>query len=209
MKYLLKLCVFLIPVFFSVTLSGQFGYGLTGTIDLYQRYKNPPDVQAESPYAGSALLNLGLGPKIWLGGYKFSVSLESQAVVGFFALSTSEYKGMGSLAIPIMAKLNFKGITGFEKEISQGFNVGGGIQYNLTELYGVTDKFAGKGLQRLFFPTYVAHVGYGFGLSGFTTQGFIRYGFHPDETQRSLNVGIQFDLNRPMLKKISSPESEL
>jgi len=204
-----KSILFILFVSLSTLSIGQFGYGLTGTIDLYQRYTNPPADNVQSASAGSAILNLGLGPKIWIGGQKFSFSLESQAIVGFFALSSSEYKGMGSLAIPIIAKLNFKGITGFEKEISQGFNIGGGIQYNRTELYGVIDKFATKGVQRTFFPTYIAHVGYGFGLSGFTTQGFVRYGFHPDETQSSLNVGIQFDLNRPMLKKISNPESEL
>lgn len=207
--YFLKVCIFFLPLFFAASLSGQFGYGLTGTIDLYQRYTNPESELVDNPHAGSALLNLGLGPKVWIGNHRFSVSLESQAVIGFFALSTSEYKGMGSLAIPIMAKLNFKGITGFEKEISQGFNLGGGIQYNRTELYGVTDSFGEKGVRRSFFPTYIAHAGYGFGLSGFTTQGFIRYGYHPDKTQRSLNVGIQFDLNRPMLKKINSPESAL
>lgn len=205
----LKLILFLFSMSLSFLTFGQWGYGLTGTIDLYQRYTNPLNENVQSASAGSALINLGLGPKIWIGGPKLSFSLESQAVLGFFAVSTNEYKGMGTLAIPLIAKLNFKGITSFEKEMSHGLNIGGGVQYNKTELYGVIDKFARQGVQRPFFPTYIAHIGYGFGLSGFTTQGFVRYGFHPDDTQRSLNVGIQFDLNRPMLKKISSPESEL
>ncbi|MFZ1750961.1 MAG: hypothetical protein WAU01_12245 [Saprospiraceae bacterium] len=189
--------------------NAQFGYGFTVSNDLYHRYVNPKDDKATSASAGSAILNLGIGPKIWIGSKSFSFSAESQALIGIFGLSTSEYKGMGTLAIPVIAKLNFKGLSTFDKEGKLGPSIGGGIQFNRTELYGVSDDFASKGLERTFFKTFIIQAGYGFGLSGFTTHGFVRYGFHPDEKTSTLNIGIQFDFNVPMLKKITNPESEL
>lgn len=56
-----------LTVLFSNRTFGQFGYGLTASNDLYQRYINPDDGKTK-PSAGSALLNIGMGPKIWLGG---------------------------------------------------------------------------------------------------------------------------------------------
>lgn len=189
----------------------QFGYGFTGNLDFYQRYVNPQsttnDVYSRS--AGSALLNLGLGPKIWLGGKKTSVSLEAMAVLGALGLSTKDYKGLGMVAFPIMAKLNFKGLSSFDKEGKLGFSIGGGIQYSKTEIFGLTDDFVTNGVTRSYFQTYIVQAGYGFGLSGFTAHGFTRYGFNPDTESSTLNIGIQIDINVPMIKKISNPESEL
>jgi len=188
----------------------QFGYGLTGSLDVYQRYVNPKnDLESGSRSAGSILLNLGLGPKLWVGNKKVSFSAEAQAVAGFFAVSAAENKGLGSLAIPILAKINFKGLSSFDREGVQGWSVGGGIQYNRTELYGLNEKAIAQGIIRNYFKTYVIQVSYGFGVSGFTGHGFARSGYNPDNGAVSLNTGIQFDLNYPMIKKINNPDSEL
>lgn len=187
----------------------QFGYGFTASNDLYQWYKNPDKLpEDESNTAGSAILNLGLGPKLWVGTAKTSFSVESQAVLGILGYSAGAYKGLGMGAIPIIGRLNFKGLSTFDREGKTGFSIGGGIQFNKTEAYGVTDEYAST-VDRKFFRTYVGQVSYGFGISGFTLQGVVRYGYDPDSEARSLNVGLQYDFNRPMLKKITNPESEL
>lgn len=209
MRNQLFFSVFLLQLFASMA-QAQFGYGLTGSLDLYQRYVNPKNgMETGSRAAGSALLNLGLGPKIWVGNKKVSVSAEAQAVAGFFAVSASENKGLGSLAIPILAKINFGGMSSFDREGVQGWSIGGGIQYNKTELYGLNTEAISKGIVRNYFKTYVVQVSYGFGVSGFTGHGFARSGFHPDDRSMTLNTGIQFDLNYPMMKKINNPDSEL
>lgn len=193
----------------SSSLYAQFGYGFTVSNDLYQKYVNPKDGIA-SPSAGNALLNLGLGPKLWIGNKNFSFSAEGQALVGFTAFSIKDNKGLGSIAFPVMGKFNFKGLSTFDREGKIGYSIGGGFQMNKTEFFGLSDEFAAKGVRRNYFTTYIVQAGCGFGLSGFTATGFVRYGFHLDDKDIStLNIGIQFDFNRPMLLKISNPESEL
>lgn len=187
----------------------QFGIGLTASHDLYQYYQNPDDETGESTSAGSALLNFGVGPKIWMGGNDFSISVEAQATLGFFGLSVRDYKGLGTTSFPIMAKFNFGGLSGLDKEGKFGWSIGAGVQYSKTELYYLQDSFEEKGGERDLFRTYVGQIGYGFGMSGFSAHGFVRFGYHPDNGARSLNVGIQYDFNIPKLRQITDPESEL
>lgn len=203
----LIICFFSITLFSGVGLS-QVGFGMTGSTDLYQRYVNPDDGLA-SPSSGSAMINFGAGPKIWFGGKGFSLSLEGQAVIGVFAFSVKDYKGLGSLAFPVMAKLNFGGLSGFDKESKMGFSLGGGLQYNRTEIFGLKDTYQKLGVTRDYFRTIVVQAGYGIGISGFIAQGFVRYGFSDDLGANSLNIGIQYDFNLPMLKKIADPASAL
>lgn len=206
----LKTIIILILTLSQLKSFGQFGYGFTAINDLYHRYVNPKVVgDNSSRSSGSAILNLGVGPKIWIGSPKMSFSAEAQAVFGFLGVNSSESKGLGTVAFPIMGKLNFKGLSTFDREGKMGFSIGGGIQYSKTELYGIKDEFRAKGIERDFFLTYIIQAGYGFGLSGFTAHGIVRYGFNPDLEANTLNIGLQYDFNRPMLKKITSPESEL
>ncbi len=187
----------------------QFGYGFTASNDLYQWYKNPGELPGgASNTAGSAILNLGVGPKVWVGTAKTSFSVESQAVAGILGYSAGSYKGLGMGAIPIIGRINFKGLSTFDREGKTGFSIGGGIQINKTEAFGVTEDYAAT-VQRKFFHTYVGQISYGFGISGFTVQGIVRYGYDPDSAARSLNVGLQYDFNSPMIKKITNPESQL
>jgi hypothetical protein len=188
---------------------GQFGYGITMNNDIYHRYTNPLDSTGASRSAGSALLNLSVGPKIWIGGPKFSISAEAQAGIGFLGLALKDYKGLGTASFPILVKLNFKGLSSFEKEGMTGFSIGGGIQYSKTELYGLSDKFESKGVERKLFKTYVVQAGYGFGLSGFAVSGFLKYGWNADTKANLATLGIQWDFNLPMTNKISNPTNEL
>lgn len=198
-------------ILISFNLNAQFGYGLTVTNDLYQRFTNPTSEIGESIYesSGSTLLNIGVGPKLWLGNQNFSISVEASANLGIFAFAIKDYKGMGTASFPMLINLNFKGLSGFDPEARQGFSIGGGIQYTKTELYGVTDKFEKKGLERKLFPSYLVHAAYGFGLQGFAAAGFVRYGFHPDNDGKTLSIGVQWDFNSAKLKKRFSKASEL
>lgn len=206
---MIKRILVLILVVYTIQLHAQIGYGFTASTDLYNRYVNPKD-NIQSPSSGSALLNLGAGPKIWIGGKKFSFSAEGQAVLGFLSLSSKDYKGLGSIAFPVMGKLNFKGLSGFNSEGQTGFSIGGGIQWSKTEFFGLQDAAKTKGVVRDYFPTYVVQVGWGFGVSGFGLQGIARYGINPDDSSsNTLNIGIQYDFNLPLLKRIDNPESAL
>ncbi|MBT8231506.1 MAG: hypothetical protein HKO66_15955 [Saprospiraceae bacterium] len=188
----------------------QFGIGFTVTQDLYNRYSNPIDSTGEHRANGSALLNLGIGPKIWFGGENFSLSVETQANLGILAFSLPNYKGLGNVSFPIMGKINFAGVSALSKEGRFGLSLGGGIQFNKTELYYITNDFKAKGGERNFFKTYVIQAGYGFGISGFAVQFFTRYGFNSDlDGANSLNIGLQFDFNIPKMKKIDDPNSRL
>ena len=83
------------------------------------------------------------------------------------------------------------------------------MQFSRTELYGLSSKYKNRGVERELFPVYVAQVGYGFGLQGFTGQGFIRYGFHPDNDANIISLGFQWDFNLVQLGKIRNLASEL
>ncbi len=188
----------------------QFGIGMTAGIDLYNRYSNPLDSTGQHRANGSALLNFAVGPKIWVGGENFSVSVETQVNLGLLAMSIPDYKGLGNVSFPVIGKLNFAGLSGLNKEGRFGLSLGGGIQFNKTELYYHTQDFKDLGGERKFFKTYIVQVGYGFGISGFGVQFFTRYGFNPDlDGANSVNVGLQFDFNFSKLKKIDDPNSRL
>lgn len=207
-----KLLSLIIILLCSINVSivhAQFGIGATVSNDIYNRYSNPEDgIAARSN--GSFLLNLAVGPKIWIGGESFSVSAEAQANWGMLGLSLGDFKGLGNASFPIIGKLNFAGLSGLNKEGRFGFSIGGGIQYNKTEIYKLKNSFAEQGVTRDFYKTYIIQAGYGFGISGFCIQGFVRYGFNPDlDGANSFNFGLQYDFNIPKLKQISDPASEL
>jgi hypothetical protein len=186
----------------------RFGYGYSLVNDLYHVYTNPKD-NISSPRSGSAILNLGAGPKLWLGNSKMSVSIEGQVMWGILGLSSKNNKGLGTIAFPVIANLNFKGLSSFEREGKLGFSIGGGIQYSKTELYGLRDEYVVKGVKRSYFQTFILQAGYGFGVNGFDILGFTRYGFHPDTDAKTLNIGLQWNFNKPMLKRIANPASQL
>jgi hypothetical protein len=205
----IKNFVFILLILTSVSsLKAQFGIGFTVTNDLYMRAANPDDDIA-SEGAGSVLMNFGVGPKIWLGGEKASLSLEATAMIAPFAISIVDYKGIGMAAFPLMAKLNFGGMSGLDKEGKFGFYIGAGVQYTRTELFYVTNGFKDDGGTRALFDTYIGQVGYGFGMSGFAASLYTRVGYNKDTKANLFSLGFQFDFNIPKLKEINSPSSSL
>ncbi len=208
-KILIIVCSLIFGGGYSVT--AQFGIGGTLSFDIYNVHSNPTiNSGSRSSGNGSAFLNLGLGPKIWYGSDRFSVSAETQANLGLFGLSIKDYKGLGSISFPIIAKLNFGGMSALNKEGEMGYSIGGGIQYTKTELYGLNDDATADGITRPYYRTYIVQAGLGFGMSGFTGAGFIRYGFNPGlDGAHNFHIGIQTDFNFLKLKKIKTIESEL
>jgi hypothetical protein len=207
MKKSFLLATFL--MLFTFLAQGQFGIGLTTGGDLYQRYTNPenPADSGALRSSGNAILNSSLGPKIWIGGNKFSLSIEAQVILGATGFDMNEYKGMGMLGLPIMAHLNFKGNSGFgnKTKFGTGFSVGGGIQYNKTEIYGTTKDYLN--LERKLFPTYVGELQFGGGGGGINVYFYTRYGVGYDfDTSEltganSLNIGIASSFNLTAFKK--------
>ena len=155
--------IFLVIAIVSSTcmLNAQFGYGLTVTNDIYNWYQNPESVGSDGESLdihegnGSLLLNLGVGPKIWIGAPKFSFSLETQAKIGFLGLALKDFKGIGNHAIPVIGRFNFGGLSGLDKEGKFGWSIGGGIQWNKTELYNTLDDYTERGVDRNYFKTFV------------------------------------------------------
>lgn len=160
-------------------------------IDMYHRLTNPlVEGQDFGRSSGSAVLNLGGGLRMYVGGENFSVSAEGLASLGLLGLDINDTKGLGTLGVPLIARLNFKGLSGFSEKFRGGFYVGGGIQYSRTELYGVSQAYQDQGLTRDFFSTYVAEVGFGMGQKSITTEMYIRGGFNPQTSANVLHVGI-------------------
>ena len=206
--YLKNVVIFFLLFAGVSSVNAQFGIGFTVTNDLYMRAANPDDDIA-SEGAGSALFNLGIGPKIWVGGEKASLSLEASAVIAPLAISVLDYKGVGMAAFPLMAKLNLGGMSALDKEGKFGFYVGAGVQYTRTELFYVTGGFKDDGGTRELFDTYIGQIGYGFGMSGFAASLYTRIGYNTDTKANVFSLGLQFDFNIPKLKEINSPSSSL
>jgi len=183
----------------------KVGWGVGFRHDLYNYYANPPDdIAARS--AGSAIINIGLAPKVWIGGGDFSFSPEVYFMWSPFALSTGDYKGMGAMSFPIMAKFEFLGNSNFNSDGKFGFSLGGGLQYTRTELWGLRNDFEYQGVERKYFKTYVIEGDFGFGLSGFDVHLFVRYGWNKNIDARTLNVGVGYDFNIPCLKEAANAD---
>ena len=197
-----KLTFTILFLFASIAMmQAQFGIGVVTGGDTYQRYINPNHPSDSGAYrsAGNVLLNGGIGPKIWVGGRRFSLSIESQVIVATTAFNMREYKGLGAVAFPIMAHLNFRNLSSFSNNsFGTGFAIGGGVQYSRTEWFGLTRKF--EYLERKLFPTYVLELQAGGGGKGVTVYGYVRYGLGLDENMErtgasSLNLGISTSFN--------------
>ncbi len=190
----------------SLLLNSQsVAWGFTLKNDLYTRYVNPSD-GLYSASAGSALINIGLGPKLWIGGDDFTVSPEVSFMYSPFALSSEDFKGMGAISFPAMVKFEFLGLSNKNKDGKFGFALGAGYQWSRTELYGLSRQYREDGVERSLFRTLIVEADVGFGISGFDIHGFIRYGFNGIGGANTLNVGIGYDFNIPKLIKETDKE---
>ena len=180
----------ILTLILSASLYSQVGLGFVVGNDLYQRYTNP-----DGGSAGNAILNLHAGPKVWIGGESFSVSLEAHVNWGSTSLSLGDYKGMGSVSLPVIGKLNFNANSGFNSALTSGWSIGGGYQMARTEWYGVSISSAEEGVVRELYPVVIGEVSYGYGISGFVAETYLRYGWDTQSRASTLNIGITYNIN--------------
>jgi hypothetical protein len=199
MKKLTIIFAFLFGGLAANDVSAQVGAGLVIGGDYYQWYRNP-EVAGETALSstGNVLLNVAMGPKFWFGGDNFSLSVEGHINWGITAFDMHEYKGMGNLSFPLIAKLNFGGISGFGAEDRKGLYIGGGIQYTRTEAYGLTSNYVDN-TTRNYFQTFIGEIGFGSGGEGITSTTFVRVGLGYENggfnKAFTLNVGSVVDFN--------------
>jgi hypothetical protein len=191
-----SLSKYLVAVVFLCSLSqlsAQIGFGVVTGIDLYQYYDQGELSEAESTSSGSAIANIILGPKMWIGGSNFSVSLEAPLNWGMFAFDLTEFKGLGALSFPLAAKFNFGAASGWNEDRFTGWSFGGGLQYTNTEIYGTNSDFEGL-IEEGYMRTYFGEIASHFGFNGFDMALYARYGWN-ESSSRTVNVGLITNLN--------------
>jgi len=182
-----------ILVISSIQLNAQFGFGWVFGGDIYQRYVNPKiEGQPESRSSGSALLNMCMGPKLWVGGKKVNVSAEGQINFAPFALDMGDYKGLGAISFPLLVHLNFGSLT-TQQSMKKGFSIGGGMQFSQINLYGQPDDIP-QNIERKLYRSYVGQVMFGTNFQGANIAMYCRYGVG-DNDHSILNIGIVSETN--------------
>ncbi|MEK7255795.1 MAG: hypothetical protein AAB316_13680 [Bacteroidota bacterium] len=196
-KFLFRLAVASVVCLLSLSDANaqlRLGVGTTYGFDIYQRYTNPKTLdETEERSSGCAMNSLFLGPVVWLGSEKFSVSFEASANWGALALDLQEYKGLGAFAFPLVGRLNFGGLSNLGESDGFGFSLGAGVQYSKTEFYGLTKQFKDN-TTRQFFRTIFLELAIGSGDEDSTGSFFVRYG-KGDNQAASLNIGAGVNLN--------------
>jgi hypothetical protein len=135
-----KLLILFILLGFSQS-HAQINIGFLTGGDLYQRYTNPLDNTNTGRSSGSAILNGNTGLKLYVGVPKVSLSIEGYINSGALALDVNEYKGLGAVSYPVLAKLNFNGLSGLMKtDKTRGWSIGGGVQWSRTVCLYLLDK---------------------------------------------------------------------
>ena len=189
---------FIILLFFAICMSSvqsqNIGLGATCGIDLYQFKLRPVEdnFDFKSRSSGSAILNFFVGPKVYFGGDFMSISFEASANWSIFHLDLNEYKGLGAFSFPVLARLNFGALSGFNTDRVFGYSLAGGLQWNNTEIYGIKDEF--KNSNTGYFRTLVFEASFGLGVVGTDSQFFIRFGYG-DHSSITLNTGLVFNVN--------------
>ncbi len=184
-KTLFSCLIFFLLLFYVIPAKSQIRFSVNYGFDFYQHFTNP-EVAGDStlPTAGNAITNIIIGPKFYLGFKDFSVSGEVQVNWGITALCYKEFKGVGALSLPFLAKLNFGGLSGLNENISDfGVSIGGGVQYSMTEIYGLTSEFRNIS-KRDLFKVYVGELQIGYLAESGVASFYIRYG--KDENNSSL-----------------------
>lgn len=186
----------------------QFGIGVAYGVDLYQFQHNPKLTTDSIKFGqGSAIFNMNIGPKLFFGGKNVAGSVEALVGMAPFSLDIDEVKGLGAFYFPLMATINFKGLTTFNDEPVWGFGLAGGMQFTRTDLYFRQDEFAE--IKRELFQTAFAQINIGLGNKDSVVYGYFRYG-SGDNDASNFHVGIMLSQNltkRSRLKRSKKNET--
>jgi hypothetical protein len=201
LKILFTSCV----IFIGVNhVQAQVGVGVVYGFDLYQYNRNPTTIPDTIQHGlGSALFNMSIGPKLWIGLRNVSISVEGQIGISPFALDINEYKGLGAFYFPLMASINYGGLSGFQDVGRWGFGLAGGFQLIRTDLYFLKDEF--ESIDRSVFQTTFGQVNVGFGSKATAVYLYARYG-QGDADAYHWHVGIMLDQNISQRKKMQKTE---
>ncbi|MFH0865883.1 MAG: hypothetical protein V1904_06790 [Bacteroidota bacterium] len=174
---LLFICIILTLHLFSISAKSQIRFSVNYGLDFYQHFTNP-EVEGDTTLrtSGNAIANIIIGPKFYIGFRNFSVSGEAEVNWGITALCLKEFKGVGVLSFPLLAKLNFGGLSGLIENIGDfGVSIGGGVQYSMTEIYGLTSEFNNI-TKRDLFKVYVGEIQIGYRAESGVASFYVRYG---------------------------------
>ena len=196
-----KVIVYILFSFAPCILFGQFkaGTGFTYGVDLYKQFTNPHEADKIENPVNSVLLNFNIGPKVWVGFERFSLSLEGWASYAPFAYSYGDYKGLGALSFPVMAQLQFGGLSGFSKTGGFGVSIGGGMEWSHTDLYFIEEDLTD--VDRSFYDIPFGQIAFGLGYAGYAIQLYGRYG-KGDMDASNFSIGIVVDQNLTHFKKL-------
>ena len=193
-----SLTIFILALLSHLPCKGQFGIGLAYGVDLYENIAVPNEIDSLQFSGGSALANLVIGPKIWIG--KKDVSLSVQAQVGFspFHFDTKTYRGLGAFYFPISIGMNYGALSGLPSDKLFGLSVGYGLQQNTVDLYLLKEEFEAQ--RSASFSSQFVQVGVGTGKQGVMVHLYGRYGW-TEHNGSHLNIGINLEYNLRERKK--------
>ncbi|MEP7196325.1 MAG: hypothetical protein ABI851_07370 [Saprospiraceae bacterium] len=172
-------------------LFAQFNSRIITGIDFYHWLNNPELVGDSKHNSVGSVFPLIVGAELLFGKSSYSLGLEAQTNLSLFAFDVNEYKGIGAVSFPFMLKLNYGSLSGFGSKLF-GISLGGGLQYNRTELIRTSKNF--KNLERSFFPTTIGEINVGVGLSGIVIAYYVRIG-NGKEHSMSFNTGLTTRIN--------------
>ncbi|HMW38618.1 MAG: hypothetical protein K1X68_00320 [Saprospiraceae bacterium] len=185
----------------ATCVNAQLNAGLVFGADLYQQYTNPVSGTLTNGRSSGSVGSLILGAEVMAGARNFSIGVQASANLAPLALDINEYKGLGAVAFPVMAKLNFGALSGFSSKFT-GAYLGGGLQWSRTELFGLNSKH--KNVGRDLYSCPFGELGLGGGFGGLTGVFYVRLGFGPDK-RRVLNIGITTRIDFKKNKQLFSP----
>lgn len=163
--------IFIYPVQSQIRFSMNYG------LDFYQHFTNPQN-EGDTTFrtAGNAITNVIIGPKFYFGYKDFSISGEAEINWGITALSLKDFKGMGALSLPLMAKLNFGGLSALTDDYGKfGVSLGGGVEYAMTEIYGLTEDYIDISVRNMY-KVYIGELQIGYLAESGVASFYIRYG---------------------------------
>lgn len=146
----------------------HLGYAFFMNYNLYSWYQKPSTIESPLSSSGQVLNVLpGLGLNFWIGDVDhWILSIEGGLEFLPFALDIDNYKGLGALSIPILAKAQFPILK--QKSLWLMLHVGAGAQLLHTDIYARPDAY--QNVANPFFTTIVGELGVHISTVGYQRQ---------------------------------------
>lgn len=173
------------------------GYAFFMNYNLYSWYQKPSTIERPLSSSGQVLNVLpGLGLNLWFGDVdQWIVSIEGGIEYLPLALDIDNYKGLGALSVPMMAKVQFP--VAKQKSLWLMLHVGAGAQLLHTDIYARPTIY--QNAANPFFTSIIGEFGLHISAVGYRKQHlrevewFVRAGAAPFGTV-SFNTGLRLTL---------------